>query len=341
MIYKKIIYAPYINTGGGKKLLFDLLYENDSKSILFFVDTRIKNDLDTKFFSKHNFIFIKRSFFGMVVSELKLYFLSNKSSKILCLHGAPPMIRNPGHVTVFFQNRLYFSNARLFSLAQTIRKYFFLNSFRFCEKIIVQTESMKSDLINAAGLYFDSKKVYIFPFGNFVLKKKNFPIKKHFDFIYVADGHDHKNHLNLLLAWVILAKNGMFPSLALTIPKSDKMKISLINKFIFKYKLNVKNLFTIQSELLTQHYLKSRALIYPSYSESFGLPLTEASFLNIPIIASELDFVRDVCIPTETFDPNSPLSISRAVERFLKVSKKASLIYTPSQFLKNVFHENT
>lgn len=341
MISKKIIYAPYINHGGGKKLLLDLLYANDSKSIIFFIDSRIKNDLNFKFFSKHNLIFIKRSFFSVIISELKLYFFSDKFSKILCLHGAPPLIRNPGHVTVFFQNRLYFSQNRLFSLKKIIRKYFFLSSFNFCEKVIVQTESMKVDLIRAAGPFFDSKKVYVLPFGNFVVKTKNFSIKKQFDFIYVADGNDHKNHLNLLLAWVILAKNGMFPSLALTIPKSDMIKISLINKFIFKYKLNVKNLFTVQSELLTKYYLKSRALIYPSYTESFGLPLAEAVFLNIPILASELDFVRDVCTPKETFDPNSPLSISRAVERFLNVPKKANLIATPSQFLKTVFHEST
>ena len=283
MIYKKIIYAPYIFTGGGKKLLFDLINVKESNDILFFVDSRIKNDLNSKFSSQHNYIFIKRNFFSIAAAELKLYFLSNNSSKILCLHGAPPIIRNPGYVTVFFHNRLYFTKSKSFSFAQIIRKYFFLNSFNFCEKIVVQTESMKSELLKAVGPYFNPKKIYILPFGNFIFKQKNFSIKKQFDFIYVADGYDHKNHLNLLLAWVILAENGMFPSLALTIPKSDKLKIEFINKFILKYKLNIKNLYTLQSKILTQNYLKSRALIYPSYSESFGLPLTEAVFLNLPI----------------------------------------------------------
>ena len=137
-----------------------------------------------------------------------------------------------------------------------------------------------------------------------------------------------------------MAKNGIFPSLVLTLPKSDKSVIQLVDRFVLKYKLNIKNLYTLDQENLLKTYRKSRALIYPSFSESFGLPLSEVSYLNIPIIASELDFVRDVCDPNETFDPNSPLSISRAVERFLKIPKKINPIFTASQFLNKVFNES-
>ncbi len=59
------------------------------------------------------------------------------------------------------------------------------------------------------------------------------------------------------------------------------------------------------------------ALIFPSKTESLGLPLIEAASAGLPIIASELDFVRDVCVPNETFDPYSSTSISRAVKRLL------------------------
>ena len=67
------------------------------------------------------------------------------------------------------------------------------------------------------------------------------------------------------------------------------------------------------------------------FFESFGLPLLEAKFLGLPILASELDYVRDVVEPTETFDPESPVSISRAVQRFLKISQssKVKMLSTP------------
>ena len=57
--------------------------------------------------------------------------------------------------------------------------------------------------------------------------------------------------------------------------------------------------------------------IYPSTLESFGLPLLEARAAGLPIITGELDYVRDIVDPDETFDPNSPLSMARAVKRFL------------------------
>ena len=90
-------------------------------------------------------------------------------------------------------------------------------------------------------------------------------------------------------------------------------------------KLNIHNLGYMSRSDIMQTYSHSRALIYPSFSESLGLPLIEAHRCNVPIIAPELDFVRDVCSPAETFDPHSPTSIARAVQRFLG---NVCLLYT-------------
>ena len=55
-------------------------------------------------------------------------------------------------------------------------------------------------------------------------------------------------------------------------------------------------------DLLT-YFSKVDCLIYPSLFESYGLPIVEAMNMNIPIIASELDFVRDLVDPDESFNP--------------------------------------
>ncbi|MCC8467391.1 MAG: hypothetical protein LN589_01385 [Rickettsia endosymbiont of Eriopis connexa] len=47
--------------------------------------------------------------------------------------------------------------------------------------------------------------------------QKNLSYTKKFDFIYPASGESHKNHINLLKAWIILADIGIKSSLALTI----------------------------------------------------------------------------------------------------------------------------
>jgi hypothetical protein len=47
------------------------------------------------------------------------------------------------------------------------------------------------------------------------------------------------------------------------------------------------------------------------------MPLIEASQAGLPVLASELDYVRDVIDPEQSFDPESAISIARAVKRFI------------------------
>jgi glycosyltransferase involved in cell wall biosynthesis len=75
------------------------------------------------------------------------------------------------------------------------------------------------------------------------------------------------------------------------------------------------NLGPLKREEVFERLKDSNGLIFPSRAETFGLPLLEAMATRTPILASELDFSRDVCTPDQTFDPCSRLSIARAVER--------------------------
>ena len=81
--------------------------------------------------------------------------------------------------------------------------------------------------------------------------------------------------------------------------------------------LRIQNVGVLSHERVLAMYRASGALIYPSSFESFGLPLLEARQAGLPVLAPELDYVRDVTDPDETFDPRSPISIARAVRRYL------------------------
>ncbi|WP_372861417.1 glycosyltransferase, partial [Pseudoalteromonas sp.] len=132
----------------------------------------------------------------------------------------------------------------------------------------------------------------------------------------------HKNHQNLLEAWIKLAELGKYPTLALTLGERDVKLIEQVTTLKQKYNLKITNLGHLPYKDVLNLYQCSRALIFPSITESFGLPLIEASQLGVDIIASELDYVRDVCNPKCTFDPNSYVSIYRAVLRYLGVEEK-------------------
>jgi glycosyltransferase involved in cell wall biosynthesis len=153
------------------------------------------------------------------------------------------------------------------------------------------------------------------------------------DFIYVADGLSHKNHRNLIKAWILLAEEGVHPKLTLTLSERDTELSAYLELTKKRHGLNVEDIGHLRQEGIDELYQTARALIFPSYAESLGLPLIEASQRGLPILASELDYVRDVCQPAETFDPSSPLSIARAIKRFLSIGGNEPKLYSADTFL--------
>jgi glycosyltransferase involved in cell wall biosynthesis len=137
-------------------------------------------------------------------------------------------------------------------------------------------------------------------------------------FFYPADGVAHKNHPNLLKAWAMLAKAGRFPKLFLTLRPAE-MDAAWRAAGVREGDLpSVENLGRLPRQQVLDRIGRSSALMFPSRSETLGLPMLEARALGVPILASERDFVRDVCEPAQAFDPNSPASIALAVRRFVQ-----------------------
>ena len=107
---------------------------------------------------------------------------------------------------------------------------------------------------------------------------------------------------------------------------------------IREFNLNIEIKSKLQRTEILELYSQSTALIFPSFFESYGLPLVEAIQHGLPVLASELDYVRDILDPVETFDPNSAKSISRSVKRFLKIKGDKTKIVTPVNFIDSVIN---
>ena len=103
--------------------------------------------------------------------------------------------------------------------------------------------------------------------------------------------------------------------------------------------LQIENLGKLPHDDILKLYIQADALIYPSTFESFGIPLIEARQAGIAVLASELDFVRDVLDPEEVFDPQSMISIARAVKRFKGWDESALRLVNAPDFLKFVMNE--
>lgn len=348
MIHKNrlIVYAPNVHVGGGLILLQDLLkaWPNDP-DVQFYLDSRASDDLDVSLLD--NIHWVKRTIFSRISYEYHLSKTTSKNNVVLSLNSLPLIFRTKAKQIVFMQNRNFIADISYirFNPKQLLKIYLErLISYIFAHRVdqyIVQTQSLKQDLISwYPNKHYRMKPlIKVLPFitdslSNITPYSQN--KKKSIDFLYISDGLAHKNHSNLFKAWQVLYEQGFNPSLAVTIGENDKKKLSLI-KELQTQGLNISNFGVLPYEAALNMYHDCKALIYPSLNESFGMPLLEATAAGTPIIASELDFVYDVCEPFTTFNPHSALSIARAVNRFLGNSRSLEKAQSPKTFINYIY----
>jgi glycosyltransferase involved in cell wall biosynthesis len=186
--------------------------------------------------------------------------------------------------------------------------------FRFTSRypniFIVQTSVMKELLALSYPAIANKIVVISQPAPQWLLTAASNKTKKTYlsgglKLIYPAAGYRHKNHQ--LLSKVNLNNDLRWPIETLKVTLSpDKNPNPNIAW------LRCVGLLSI--EQMIQAYAEVDALLFLSTDESYGLPLVEAMFLNLPIICPNLAYSRTLCGPDAIyFDPNSAESLNAAV----------------------------
>lgn len=323
-------HAPNVHQGGGKSLLLALLTAIPNNIVASYqLDKRLS--LPADFPSNRHTRFIPPTLLHRFFAEWWLAKNAKAHDIVLCFGNLPPLFKTSAHVVVFVQNRYLIDDVVLtgFSyktkLRLTLERLWLRFRLRNASEFVVQTPSMKSLLeVHTKGM----ASICVLPFmankNNYIREtaSQKIAVGKTADFVYVASGEPHKNHRQLIEAWCLLAQEKLLPSLKLTLDKKSFPELcAWIERKITHHQLNIENLGSLQQTQIKQLYASSGALIYPSTFESFGLPLIEASQSGLPVLASELDFVRDVLDPVQTFNPESAVSIAKAVKRFLGIKE--------------------
>ena len=324
---KLFIYGINIHQGGGRTILNSILEDlSDGQPAHIYLDARMESE-DHKLTSLE-ITYVAPTVFARLYAELMLFRSVSKGDTVLCLGNLPPLLRSKGFVYVFVQNRILLERLSLVNYSHftrlriAVERLWLSLFYRNVDAFLVQTTSMRELLKKRLRL---RAPVYIF---QFIKKPDNFSrgnaceINHCADvrnrFIYVASGEPHKNHSCLIAAWCILAGEGIYPHLVLTLDRSMYPDLCKWIEFTaLEHNLKIENAGVLSAEEVKIAYRSCGALIYPSKVESFGLPLIEARSAGISILASELDYVRDLVDPEHSFDPQSPISIARAVKRFL------------------------
>jgi glycosyltransferase involved in cell wall biosynthesis len=307
---KNLYYASGLNKGGGLAVL-NIFFNKLDKDNFFIIDERIKIKKKVK-----NIHIVKNNLLSKILSEIKIKKLINNNASIIFLNGLPPFIQYKNQVFVYFQNaNILPAKFKDFLSIDFIFSKNFLRFIKFilfknnCDKWYVFSKFSQKIL----SRYIPKNKIFIKKINLNIKKKK---LIKKYDLIYPASGESHKNHRRLFNALIILSKKGIFPKLVITLNKIElrKFNIGYIKK---KYSLKIYNKHSDNRIKFLNLYNQCRALIYPSLSETLGLPLLEAKKFNIDIISSNKEFAKEYSNPKLIFNPNSSISIANKIEQYI------------------------
>ncbi|UZX67882.1 glycosyltransferase [Yersinia ruckeri] len=204
---------------------------------------------------------------------------------------------------VYIHQSLPFTKERIIlndflSLKLVIYRYFYLFFIkRFITNktyFIVQTEWMK----NALMQHFDAASIYVIcpdyslPSLPYVPKKINGA--NDFIILYPAKPICYKNHMVLIDALYKLKNDGVINCVLLVTFSRGECK--WFDRRVAKLDLfeNIEYLGVLEQSTLANYYMNCDTVVFPSYIETFGLPLAEAASLNKYIIASDLPYAKEV-----------------------------------------------
>lgn len=158
-----------------------------------------------------------------------------------------------------------------------------------------QIPSIKEGMIDVLGI--DSNRIDIFTPDIPKVKETTINYGKSNIFLYPATPLIYKNHEIIIRALDLLIKRR--PELKcsikiiFTISEYDCPRITKLVE-----DLNLKDIIVMKGPMpyndLLDLYRKATALLFPSYIETFGLPLLEAAGYGLPVIASDIPYVHDV-----------------------------------------------
>lgn len=325
-----LIDSLYINNSGGKVLLDYLVekLEDSGANIFYLFDARCASDF--------RYIPDNRKFFlRATLKSRRNFYKTHKAvfSKVLCFGNIPPPVRLKIPVYTYFHNVSLLHQPQNYSLKEKYLKKLKLFAIQFFNStdniFIVQSLTVQKLLAEK----FKNNSVLVLPFFREKKSPDRGAIKKSTSsFVYVSNGNTHKNHEKLLDAWELLANNNLYPELHLTVTDNYKHLISRIG--LLKGRgLNIINHGFCDPIKL---YKSSKFLIYPSLAESFGLGLIEAIDYGCEVIASDLDYVYEICEPFSVFNPESSADIAQKVQCAISSIDKT---YRTTPVIKNQIKE--
>lgn len=323
----------YSQTGVGvyiRNLLYylDKIYAGGDQFYVYLMEA----DYHRVSFRKKNFIKKKVSYYWHSIAEQTGFLKLLNGNDLDLIHftyfSYPIFYQRKFIATVHDLTPYYFETGKastkpklVYKIKHAVFKTVLKNQIRHSSKIITPSRTVKNQIVNEFGEKYNNKIIPIYEGLNYELinVKENASLKQKYPgkfFIYVGNFYPHKNVDNLIKAFFDLPISNY--RLILIGPKDY-----FLNRLLrFNIKLEQSNRIvfhqTDSANDLVFFYRNAQALIHPSLSEGFGLPLVEAAYFNLPVIASNIPVFKEILGDQFlSFNPESVADIKEKITHFL------------------------
>lgn len=299
---KILVIATAARAGGALSILKKVISEakNTKNKYTFLVDPSIEPTLDKAVNIEYIGINTKKWLNRIYIDFSGCSRFIKKSNYSICLNlqNIPIRIKNVKQYIYYHQplplvNEKMFRKDKKLWLYQKFYLFFVRINIQYVHKFIVQTDWIQNKL--SEKLPFPRENIKVLKYN--IDTKKELSTEKLYDknkniLFYPADSYFYKNHNLLINALSIIPISFLKRHnylLYLTITEYE---------YITTYKQKVPDylkefiifLGRIDYKKVHYYYSISKALLFPSYIETLGLPLIEATSHGCFIIASDLEY---------------------------------------------------
>ncbi|MBW9461107.1 glycosyltransferase [Kluyvera sp. EC_51] len=303
-----IVSATALESSGALTILRQFIEHasNDSHDFIIFVPSSLdlpeyKNIVYVKTSPKN---WIKRIYWDWFGCGKFLKRESIKVKLVICLQNSS--LNVPYQQIIYLHQPIPFSEFSLSLRNLTLndlklflyKKFYALFIFKFINDqtiFVVQTEWMKLGVLKkCTGLNIE-QVVVLKPDLKLASELINENLIHKNTLLYPATALSYKNHIVILKSLVILKEKYHINDIKFQVT-FDKGMYKTFDRYISKYSLsdNIEYLGFISYSELQQRYHRVAVIVFPSYIESYGLPLIESASLGKQIVCSDLPYARDV-----------------------------------------------
>ncbi|MDM8147816.1 glycosyltransferase [Priestia megaterium] len=303
-----MVFNVAASSGGALSVLEDFYNEvrdSKDKSVKWFFVVSTPKLQETENIKILRFPWIKKNwgfrvFFDNIIAKrlVKKY----KINKIFSLQNLTvPSVKKTVPQVVYMHQSLPFTDYKfkfrehkLFWIYQNVIGRRIIRSIKSAERVIVQTHWIKEACIKSAR--DDRDKYIVIPPALSVDETRVFKpnIDSSSTFFYPANSSFYKNHRIIIEACKELKKEGLKNfNIIFTLTGEENEHIRQLYKRVKELDLPVKFIGAITRKEVYDFYEKS-ILVFPSYIETYGLPLLEVKSMGGMILASDCTFSHEV-----------------------------------------------